>query len=253
MKQGDFSKLAKEYINRTGYSIEVLNMLYKYISKPIDQIQVADIGAGTGKLTEQILKLGFNCFAVEPNDEMRAEGSKICKGKKIKWLKGSGEDTGLQSNSIDWVLMASSFHWTDHTKSIKEFHRILKPKGFFTALWNPRNLDSSKFHTKIEKIIYSIAPKIKRVSSGSKKYTVGLEKKLLFNNYFNNLIFVEGDHEENMTKERYLGAWKSVNDIRAQAGEKNWKKILTAIEKEIKNHQLITVPYKTRSWTVQKK
>ena len=89
MKQGDFS--IKEYINRTGYSIEVLNMLYKYISKPIDQIQVADVGAGTGVLLEQILKLGFNCFeGGEPNDKMRLSGSKFVKEKiGVNGRKGS--------------------------------------------------------------------------------------------------------------------------------------------------------------------
>ena len=84
------------------------------------------------------------------------------------------------------------------------------------------------FHTKIEKIIYSIAPKIKLFPPEVKKYS-WFQKKT-FNNYFNNLIFVEGDHEENMTKERYLGA-KSVNDIRAQAGEK-WKKFLQQLRRK---------------------
>ena len=149
--------------------------------------------------------------------------------------------------------MASSFHWTDHKKSIKEFYRILKPGGFFTALWNPRNIESNKFHTKIEKIIYSIAPNIIRVSSGAKKHTKDLEQKLLFQNYFHDLIFTEASHEEIMTKERYMGAWRSVNDIQAQAGRDKWKLILNKIEKEIFSEDKIIVPYKTRAWTVQTK
>lgn len=36
---------------------------------------------------------------------------------------------------------------------------------------------------------------------------------------------MECDYKEFWDKERYLGAWHSVNDIQAQAGEKRWKEI----------------------------
>ena len=252
MKQGDFSNLAKEYKNRTGYSFEILKMIHAYIEKQIKITKIADIGAGTGKLTEQLLELGFNGFAVEPNNEMRMEGIRQNEyGNKILWSKGTGEKTDLEDNSVDWVFMASSFHWTDHKKSIPEFHRILKPGGYFTALWNPRNLSSSKLHTGIEEKIKSMVPNLKRVSSGGKKYTEGLEEKLLFNNYFGNLIFAEASHNVEMSKSRYMGAWRSVNDIQSQAGEEKWLKVLAAIENEIIDLDKIIVPYKTRSWTVK--
>jgi len=252
MKQGDFSNLAKEYINRTGYSIEVLRMIHSYLGKAVDDMEIADVGAGTGKLTEQLLEIGFNGYAIEPNREMREEGIRLCENtKKIIWSEGSGEETGLKDKSIDWVFMASSFHWTDHEKSIKEFHRILKPGGFFTALWNPRDLISSELHMRIEDRIYNLVPNIKRVSSGGKKYTEGLESKLLYNDYFDNLIFIEASHSVEMSKSRYMGAWKSVNDIQAQSGQKKWDEVLNAIEEEIAPLSKIVVPYKTRAWTVQ--
>lgn len=37
-------------------------------------IMVADVGAGTGKLTENLIELGLHGYAVEPNDAMRGEG-----------------------------------------------------------------------------------------------------------------------------------------------------------------------------------
>lgn len=56
---------------------------------------------------------------------------------------------------------------------------------------------------------------------------------------------------ENMTKERYMGAWYSVNDIRVQAGEERFGQILEMIEKKINHLDMITVPYKIRAWTVR--
>lgn len=252
MEQGDFTELAKSYIYRTGYSLRLITSLACYMGAFREGFKIADVGAGTGKLTKQLIDFGLSGYAVEPNDAMREEGIALCKkGKKFLWLKGSGEKTGLADSSVDWVIMASSFHWTDSKRSLKEFHRILKPGGFFTAMWNPRDLDKNPLHQRIEEKIYEIAPHVKRVSSGSDKYTQGIEDTLISDGYFHNLIFMEAPHEVEMTKERYMGAWRSVNDIQAQAGEEKFQKILAAIEREISGLDQIVVPYRTRAWTAQ--
>ena len=141
MKQGDFSKLAKDYINRPGYSLRLLNNIANIPISSRSKFKVADIGAGTGKLSENLLQLGFNVDCVEPNIEMLKEGIKYTKNMSAVWSQGSAEDTGLKDKTYDWVLMGSSFHWVDFNKAINEFERILKPNGKFTAIWNPRNLE----------------------------------------------------------------------------------------------------------------
>lgn len=98
-----------------------------------NELVIADVGAGTGKLTENLVNLQcpVHGFAVEPNDAMREEGVKLFgNSTKIIWKEGSAESTGLEDSSVDWVLMGSSFHWTDAPKAMKEFYRILKPGGF---------------------------------------------------------------------------------------------------------------------------
>lgn len=126
------------------------------------------MGAGTGKLTENLSEIGLKGYAVEPNDAMRAEGCKLFADKgTFTWSKGTAEETGLEDNSVDWVLMGSSFHWTNKEKAIKEFARILKPGGYFTAIWNPRDIKRSELHMQIEDMIYNEIPNMKRVSSGA--------------------------------------------------------------------------------------
>jgi ubiquinone/menaquinone biosynthesis C-methylase UbiE len=256
MKHGDFTELAKYYVDRPGYSESVLNCIQSYIaqSQGYGDLRVADVGAGTGKLTENLmnLKLSMNGYAVEPNDAMREEGIKIfASSDKIKWLKGSAEDTGLEDSSVDWVLMGSSFHWTVPEKAMKEFHRILKPGGFFTAIWNPRNIESSRLHMEIEQIVYDEIHTTKRVSSGNKITSEEMAEKLMGSGYFEDMLFVEGNHEEVMTVERYMNIWKSVNDIQVQAGEEGFKRILEKIEDRLKGMDKISVPYRSRSWTVR--
>ena len=253
MKLGDFTQLAASYHNRAGYSKIVLTNLARYTYALEDpNFSIVDVGAGTGKLTENLFEMGLRCVAVEPNDAMRAEGIKYTKRFNVDWRSGSGEETGLESGFANWIFMASSFHWVDRDKGLKEFHRVLKPGGFFTALWNPRDLESSPLHMRLEEIVYEIAPEIKRVSSGSAKYRGDLHKDLISGGHFKDCLFVEANHEEVMTKERYLGAWRSVNDIQAQAGPERFEKMMAAIEAEISPLDEIVVPYKTRAWTVQR-
>ena len=147
--------------------------------------------------------------------------------------------------------MGSSFHWADSKLAMKEFHRILVPGGYFTAIWNPRDIESSELHQRIEEAVYSEVPAMKRVSSGKSISTEEMKEKLLSGGYFKDILFVEAPHVEIMTKERYMYTWRSVNDIQVQAGVVGFQRILGKIEKIISGVDEIEVPYRSRSWTVQ--
>lgn len=256
MKFGDFSELAKFYVDRPGYSMDVLNCIQAYIMQQTGkkELVIADIGAGTGKLTENLVSLQrpVHGYAVEPNDAMRNEGMKLFEASdKIIWKAGSAEDTGLETSSVDWVLMGSSFHWTDAPKAMKEFYRILKPGGFFTAIWNPRNIESSPLHMEIEQIVYDEIKTTKRVSSGNKLTSEEMAQKMIGNaDLFERMLFIEGNHEEAMSIQRYMNIWKSVNDIQVQAGEEGFLRILNKISEKLEGYDEIKVPYRSRSWTV---
>jgi ubiquinone/menaquinone biosynthesis C-methylase UbiE len=252
MKQGDFTGLAKAYVNRPGYSLPVLRMIARHVGLEKEDL-VADVGAGTGKLTENLKELGLEVVAVEPNDDMRKEGAIYTNRYDVQWRKGSAEDTGLDGGSVAWVLMGSSFHWADKNCALAEFHRILKPGGCFTALWNPRDIERNPLHKRIEERIHTIAPEIKRVSSGAASYTTHLTEDLLSTGHFTEPIFVESAYEISMSPERYLGAWRSVNDIQAQAGPERFETIVAAIQEEIAGLETVQVPYKTRAWTVRRR
>lgn len=252
MQLGDFTKLAHEYVNRPGYCPKALRMLALYIQAGRGEIRFADIGAGTGKLTEGLLALGLRGDAVEPNDAMREQGIvAVGNSDRVLWRKGSAEETGLKNESVDWALMGSSFHWTDPARSLPEFHRILKPGGYFTAVWNPRDLERSELQKEIDKMFSDAAPEMKRVSSGAAKYTGDLVDVLPSTGHFDRPVFVESTHIEIMSKERYLGAWRSVNDIQAQLGIERFNSVLKRVEERLQGLDSVPVPYKTRAWTAR--
>ena len=94
-------------------------------------LRVLDLGAGTGKLTAELLELGHEVVAVEPLDEMRA---RIPAGAEA--LAGSAEAIPLDDASVDAVVVGQAFHWFDHQRALPEIVRVLRPGGALGLLWN---------------------------------------------------------------------------------------------------------------------
>ena len=222
IKSGEFTGLSKDYSkNRPDYSKTIMKSILDLIEKKLSDIDVVDVGAGTGIWSRMVYETGVNSvIAVEPNEDMRKQGIHDSLNTRIKWINGSAENTGLSDNSADLLTMAFSFHWTKFDQSTSEFFRILKPKGRFTALWNPRLIEVNPILIKIEDFLNSLKPNIKRVSSGRSGITETLNEKLWSSPYFTDIVYLEGRHVINMTPERYIGAWRSVNDLRVQLGKR---------------------------------
>jgi len=103
---------------------------------------IADIGAGTGKLTRSLLARGYHVIAVEPGGDMR-ESLQAQLGEKpaLRIAAAPAEDTDLAAHSVDAITVAQAFHWFDQTACKEEFARILKPGGKVALFWNFRDKD----------------------------------------------------------------------------------------------------------------
>jgi SAM-dependent methyltransferase len=253
--RGDFTGLAEEYSqNRPDYSGSVLTALIGLTGKPTTEIDFVDIGAGTGIWTRMVHERGVkSAIAVEPNHDMRITGARDSNGTAIRWVSGAAEQTGLLDNSCDWLSMASSFHWVDFEVALAEFSRVLRPHGWFTALWNPRLIEGNLLLQDIEKYLHHLCPPLNRVSSGRSGITVGLTERLLASGPFDDVVYMEGRHTIMMSPERYLGAWRSVNDIQAQLGPYKFDDFLRYVETSVSSASNIATTYLTRAWSARRK
>jgi len=125
---------------------------------------VADVGSGTGILSEMFLRNGNTVFGVEPNAQMRSSAENLLSNYlQFKSIDGAAEATTLDSHSIDVVTAAQAFHWFDETRARVEFARILKPQGWVALIWNERRLDSTPFLRAYEQLLLQYATDYQKV------------------------------------------------------------------------------------------
>lgn len=141
-----FSTTVQNYIKyRPGYPQELVSFMEEQIGLGRDS-KVADIGSGTGKLTEWFVKKGIQTFGVEPNAAMRSAAASLLEGfPAFVSVDGTAENTQLPSQSVDMIVAAQAFHWFDIQKFRAECLRILKPGGWVLLIWNKRVDERSPF------------------------------------------------------------------------------------------------------------
>lgn len=135
-----FSNRVANYVRyRPGYPLELLNFLRDTLGLQ-PNAHIADIGSGTGKLTELFLSAGYIVAGVEPNDDMRAAGEELlARYPTFVSVNGTAEGTTLPDHSADVILAGQAFHWFDRARAGAEFRRVLKPGGWVLLIWNERS------------------------------------------------------------------------------------------------------------------
>lgn len=119
---------------------------------------VADIGSGTGILTEPLVQAGQKVYAVEPNREMREAAEQLLHHEAgFISIDGTAEQTTLPENSVDMVVAAQAFHWFDRARAKVEFHKIIRLGGLVVLIWNDRRIDTTPFLRDYEQLLMSLA------------------------------------------------------------------------------------------------
>jgi SAM-dependent methyltransferase len=129
-RAGAFARVAGEYERgRPGYPREAITWLLG--ARPLD---VLDLGAGTGKLTDALLEAGHRVTAVEPLAAMRTILADRLPSARA--LAGSAEELPLADQSVDAVAVGAAFHWFDREAAMGEIARVLRTPGVLGLLGN---------------------------------------------------------------------------------------------------------------------
>jgi ubiquinone/menaquinone biosynthesis C-methylase UbiE len=149
-----FSSRVENYIKyRPGYPNGVVETLRSECGLTADSI-VADVGSGTGILTEMFLRNGNAVYGVEPNREMREAAERLLRDyPRFHSVAARAEETTLDDAGVDFVTAGQAFHWFDREKTRREFSRILKPRGWGALIWNERVTTTTPFLAAYEQLL----------------------------------------------------------------------------------------------------
>jgi len=236
----DYSSLAKHYDLRANYSEKLINKILKKI-KCNANYPVADIGAGTGKLTKLLCRNNLIVSAVEPNKNMRFYGEKNTKNfLNVNWSIGTGEQSNLKSNSFYCIFFGSSFNTLDYKKAFKEIKRISINRGYFCCMWNHRFLKDN--HQKeIEKIIKTYIPDY---NYGDRRFDY--KKLLKKEKSLTEIVKVTQRFSIKMKKNNLIKAWRSHGTLKRNCKNKDqFNKIIKSITLYVNSlkKSYVEVPY----------
>ena len=159
-----FSDRVADYVRyRPSYPPALLELLRGECALRPGHV-IADIGSGTGFLSELFLKNGNRVYGVEPNKDMRRAGEEyLASYDGFSSIEGSAEATTLDDASVDFVTAGQSFHWFEPDAARREFVRILKPGGWMVIAWNDRRMEEAPFTRDYENILERFGIDYKKV------------------------------------------------------------------------------------------
>jgi SAM-dependent methyltransferase len=133
-RAASFGSVAKAYADhRPGYPAEAVAWLVG--TKPGT---VLELGAGTGKLTTEVLGLGHEVLATDPSNQMLHHVAQTAPAAHR--VAATAEHIPLPTSSVDVVVAGQAFHWFDRDRSLREIARVLRPGGVLGLIWNTGDL-----------------------------------------------------------------------------------------------------------------
>jgi SAM-dependent methyltransferase len=241
---GNFAPQADAYARaRPAYPGAIIDLIVRRVGVVRGEL-VADIGAGTGIFTRELVERGFRVTAIEPGAEMRVHGEAAV--PQAKWNDGSFDDTRLETASQRWIVAAQALHWAKAETALPEIRRALAPSGAFTALWNDRNHDGH--------------PLMEFARDAIQRHVPGFDEAYRARDWaaflrstgsFERVDYDEEHHEIAMDRERFLDLWRSHNRLTTLGGKAALALLLADLEHELDRQGIerFDVPYVCRAWT----
>lgn len=202
---------------------------------------VADIGAGTGKLTACLAKKPWRVTAVEPNADMLARLKENVPEARI--IQAPAEHTGIEANSVDLVTVAQAFHWFDERAFREECLRILTPGGRLSILWNERT--ECALSRERNEICARFCEK--ELVDASRKGSSDVLDRFLREEYFSSVEYFCAENPIKMDRDRFLGDMLS-RSYALKESDPNYSRFLGALNDAFTKYArngIAEIPYRT--------
>lgn len=242
----DYTDLAASYSRRPNYADRAIDLLIERSGVAAGD-PVLDQGAGTAHLTVKLAARGLDVTAAEPNERMREIGVVRTQDlRNVRWVDAMMQSTGLPDGAFALVTYGSSFGVADYEPTLREAHRLLRPRGALACLFNHRDVNDP-LQQEIEALIRREIP----------GYEPGHRRQdqvpfIESTGHFRVVHRIEEPFVHEEATETWVEAWSSVATIASQAGER-FPAVVERIRQLATNRYPTTVqvPYVTQVWIAE--
>lgn len=107
------------------------------------EMQVLEVGCGTGYFTKELQKTGANILAIDISPDLLERARQEVSNANVTFkIENAYELSSLSDNSFDTIVGSSVLHHLDIKKALRQLYRVLKPGGsmYFTEpnMLNPQ-------------------------------------------------------------------------------------------------------------------
>jgi ubiquinone/menaquinone biosynthesis C-methylase UbiE len=118
---------------------EHTNCLFLCLAAAVKPYKILDIGCGTGKSTEPLIKFLKKAEIVgcDPDKLMLKEARQSASSLNlpINYVEGRAEKLPFANDYFDAVIAGTAFHWFGTAQALKEIGRVLKKDGLLFVFW----------------------------------------------------------------------------------------------------------------------
>ncbi len=247
MNEKKFDGMGEIYSNfRPSYPNGFIEYLYNEVG--VDTCDnIADIGSGTGKLTEQLLEIGNKVYAVEPNTDMRNIAEEKLSGyEKFISINGTAENTGLPESSVEYITVAQAYHWFNVVAFKAECKRILSKNGRVILVWNSRNAEAESV-IECDAVNRIYCPNFKGFSGGNRGESIDSSFSDFFRGDYEKRIF---ENNLSLDEAGFIGRQLSSSYALKphEVGYENYLSELVEIFNRHSENGVMTLPQLTKSY-----
>lgn len=122
----------------TGLVEDLLGLVASPGTADVLDIEVLDVGCGTGKAAVQFAARGARVLGVEVDTRMaevaRSHGIEVETSAFERWVPAG--------RTFDLVVCGQAWHWVDPVRGLATLAQVLRRPGVFSAFWNFAILDA---------------------------------------------------------------------------------------------------------------
>ena len=218
---------------RLGYPEKVVEDVIE-LSKIDRGDRILEIGCGTGQITIDFLKRGYDLVAIEKGESLAKIAVKNLGSYQNAQITNAAFEDWETKDKFKLVISAQAFHWIDKESGLNKISNILKASGSLGLIWNIDESGETAFYKETNKIYDEYI-----AGNGGRKTVAEFvnehEDYLKTRTDFSGLVRKEYKWEKLFTKEEYLGLLRTASTHMTLPEDKRLE-FFTEIASIIENH-----------------